>query len=274
MDIEGVWVRARPTGRDRRRTMRGGRGGHRSGQEQSARALAAMAEAAERSRQQTGSPARPSGRSEDAPPFTGSNGSGDRSTGPDADGANGPFRRRWVRPALVTVVLLAAAAVGVAVAAPNGGRDASSSRTTVSSVPATSSATSVPSPTSTTVPTPPQSTTLPAPVSSPATVPPPGPSSTVATNPAPAPTGGGPVLTGMQPSSGAPGQVLVLTGSNLMSTSGQITAHFGGQATTIACPIANSCLVEVPAPGGSPATAPVTVTTDAGTSNPLTFTFG
>jgi len=82
------------------------------------------------------------------------------------------------------------------------------------------------------------------------------------------------VLTALEPSSGAPGQILVITGTNFVSPSGQISAHFGAEVTTIACPEPNGCLVAVPPEGGTTAATPVTVTTDGGTSNPLTFTYG
>ncbi len=82
-----------------------------------------------------------------------------------------------------------------------------------------------------------------------------------------------PALTTLDPSSGAAGQVLVINGTNLLSPSGTITAQFGGQNTTIACPQSTSCLIEVPSANGTTGTAQVTVTTDGGTSNPVTFTY-
>jgi len=82
------------------------------------------------------------------------------------------------------------------------------------------------------------------------------------------------VLSSLEPSSGTAGQVLIVTGTDLLSPSGQITAQFGGETAVIACPMSTSCLMEVPASSGTSASASVTVTTDGGTSNPLTFTYG
>ncbi len=109
----------------------------------------------------------------------------------------------------------------------------------------------------------------------------PGGTSPTATAPAPTTTttsvdqatGAGPVLATIEPDSGAPGQHLVLSGSNLLSPSGQITAHFGVETATIACLAPTSCIVMVPPDGAFVPSAPVTVTTDNGTSNPLTFSY-
>jgi hypothetical protein len=81
------------------------------------------------------------------------------------------------------------------------------------------------------------------------------------------------VLTTLEPASAAPGQVLVIVGSNLMSASGQITANFGTETSTVACPQTTSCLVMVPQDGTSGTSVPFTVTTDSGTSNALTFSY-
>lgn len=93
------------------------------------------------------------------------------------------------------------------------------------------------------------------------------------TTPAVPTTGSGPVLTTLEPASAAPGQVLVIVGSNLMSASGQITANFGTETSTVACPQTTSCLVMVPQDGTSGTSVPFTVTTDSGTSNALTFSY-
>jgi IPT/TIG domain len=81
------------------------------------------------------------------------------------------------------------------------------------------------------------------------------------------------VLSALDPSSGAPGQIVVITGTNFVSPSGQITVNFGAQTAIIACPEQTGCLVSVPPAAGTTASVPVTVTTDGGTSNPLTFTY-
>lgn len=93
------------------------------------------------------------------------------------------------------------------------------------------------------------------------------------TTPAVPTTGSGPVLTTLEPASAAPGQVLVIVGSNLMSASGQITANFGTETSTVACPQTTSCLVMVPQDGTSGTSVPFTVTTDSGTSNALSFSY-
>ncbi len=113
--------------------------------------------------------------------------------------------------------------------------------------------------------TPTRGATLPAPttpVGSTPTTAPPAPSS-----------GTGPQLTTLTPASGIAGQVLVIEGSNLVSPSGQITAHFGTETATVACPAQTSCIVQVPQNTASTASVPFTVTTDTGTSNPLTFSY-
>ena len=98
------------------------------------------------------------------------------------------------------------------------------------------------------------------------------PAATTTTTSAPA-TGSGPVLSAIEPASGAPGQVIVVSGSNLMSTSGQISAQFGAETSTVACLAPTSCLVIVPTNGSPSATVPLTITTDGGTSNTLNFTY-
>ena len=102
---------------------------------------------------------------------------------------------------------------------------------------------------------------------------PPATEPTPTTSSSPPVSDSAPALTTLDPSGGTAGQVLVINGTNLLSPSGTITAQFGGQTTTIACPQSTSCLIEVPSTDGATGTAQVTVTTDGGTSNPLTFTY-
>jgi hypothetical protein len=85
--------------------------------------------------------------------------------------------------------------------------------------------------------------------------------------------GTGPSLTTLDPASGVPGQILVIEGTDLLSPSGQITAHFGTATATVACPAQSSCLVMVPPNTAAAASVPFTVTTDTGTSNALTFSY-
>jgi len=241
--------------------MRARRADH-SDHDPSARALAAMAEAAERS----------------------------RLTGAGAEGNRSPssFRssrlRRWVVLSAGLVVAVAVVAVVVFSSAKGRGTSAStaSSAPVPHSRPVTGSGsptTHPPTGTSSTVPasTVPAST-VPPPASSPATSPAASPAAvpTPTTSPTPStsPPSGGPVLSSLEPSSGTAGQVLIVTGTDLLSPSGQITAQFGGETAVIACPMSTSCLMEVPASSGTSASASVTVTTDGGTSNPLTFTYG
>ncbi len=233
------------SGSYRRPTMRSRGEDHRSDHDPSARALAAMAEAAERSRR------------------AGEN----RGHRPDgAVTSPRPSRRPgWA------ILALAVAVVAVVVTV----MMTSSTTSRTSARPATPTPAHGPS---VTLPRTGPSSTIPAPASAPATstvVTAPPTTTTTTTTTTPATTGPstqGPVLSSLVPSSGAAGQVLVVLGSGLLSPSGQIVAHFGDQTSVIACPQSTSCLVQVP-PGASPS-ALVTVTTDAGTSNPLTFTYG
>jgi len=105
---------------------------------------------------------------------------------------------------------------------------------------------------------------------------PPAPTSTSSAPPSSVPaTGGGPpVLSALSPSTGAAGQSVVVSGANFISADGVIQARFGGQLAPTACPVQTSCTVTVPTMTGSPTSVPVTITTNGGTSNPLTFTFG
>jgi len=85
------------------------------------------------------------------------------------------------------------------------------------------------------------------------------------------PSGPGPTITALDPSTGSAGQSVTIEGSGLFSADGQVAAHFNGQVVPTACPSQTSCTATVPA--GSPGPETVTVSTDAGTSNGLTFTY-
>jgi hypothetical protein len=85
------------------------------------------------------------------------------------------------------------------------------------------------------------------------------------------PAGTAPVLSSLNPSTASAGQSVVISGTHFVSSNGTIVAQFDGQAAPTDCPQSTSCTVTVPA--GSSATARVTVTTSAGTSNALTFTY-
>jgi hypothetical protein len=90
---------------------------------------------------------------------------------------------------------------------------------------------------------------------------------------APAAPGSPPVLAALDPPGGPAGQIIVVSGSGFMSSSGQISAHFGAQEAGIDCPDQGTCTIVAPTTSGSLPSAPVTITTDSGTSNPLTFTY-
>jgi hypothetical protein len=86
-------------------------------------------------------------------------------------------------------------------------------------------------------------------------------------------TTGGPRLSSVTPDSGGPGETVVVDGSGLFSANGQVVAYFGGQAAPTSCVSQTSCTVTIPDLGASPSTVPLTMTTDQGRSNALTFTY-
>lgn len=73
--------------------------------------------------------------------------------------------------------------------------------------------------------------------------------------------------------SGAPGEDVVVTGTNLFSADGEILAHFAGAPAPTTCPGQHSCTLVVPVDPTASATVSVTITTQSGTSNALTFTY-
>jgi hypothetical protein len=78
----------------------------------------------------------------------------------------------------------------------------------------------------------------------------------------------------MSPSDGTAGQVVAISGTNLISADGVILARFNGAAAQTRCPARTSCTVTVPDLSSPASTVSVTVTTAAGTSNALTFAYG
>src|SRR5579875_3589777 len=93
------------------------------------------------------------------------------------------------------------------------------------------------------------------------------------TGPSAAP-GGGPQLTGLTPGQGAPGSTVVLVGTGLYSSTGTITVTFGGRAAPVRCSSRTRCTATVPQLGvASGQSVPVILSTPAGSSNPLTFTY-
>ena len=83
-------------------------------------------------------------------------------------------------------------------------------------------------------------------------------------------TPGGPVIVSLTPSSGPAGQSVQIGGSNLFSTDGQVLAHFGGQVAPTSCSSQTSCSAVAPPGSGR---VEVTVTTAAGTSNAVWFSY-
>jgi len=64
---------------------------------------------------------------------------------------------------------------------------------------------------------------------------------------------------------------VVISGVNLFSADGLIQVFFGTQNAPISCPSQSSCTVVVPDLSGSPRTLQVTVSTESGTSNAVSF---
>ena len=67
---------------------------------------------------------------------------------------------------------------------------------------------------------------------------------------------------------------MVISGAKLMSADGQVLTRFNGAAAPTRCQTQTSCTVTVPSMGAAPSSVTVTVTTAAGTSNALTFSYG
>jgi len=84
-----------------------------------------------------------------------------------------------------------------------------------------------------------------------------------------------PVLVAISPPQGLPGQEVTLTGRRLFSANGHISVTFGPALAPVACPSETTCHVQVPAQHllGNSRTVPVTLKTQSGTSNPVTFTY-
>jgi hypothetical protein len=102
-----------------------------------------------------------------------------------------------------------------------------------------------------------------------------GRASTSSTLPLPQVTGtpGGPTISSISPSQGSPGQTIVITGTNLFSSTGQVLAYFGSEVAPTACSSQTSCTATVPPATGNTNQVDVTVRTDAGSSNGVPFTY-
>jgi hypothetical protein len=86
-------------------------------------------------------------------------------------------------------------------------------------------------------------------------------------------TGGAPQLTSIDPASGPGGTTVTLMGTNLKATGGASVAFGQKPATDVKCSdTGTSCTAKVPS-GGAGERADVTLTTSAGASNALKFTY-
>jgi hypothetical protein len=86
----------------------------------------------------------------------------------------------------------------------------------------------------------------------------------------PAPSGSRPEITSITPDRGAAGQVVTVIGVNLFSPDGNVQVFFGGAGAATSCSTATTCQATVPT--AAPGKVRVTVVTQAGTSNSVTFT--
>ncbi len=99
------------------------------------------------------------------------------------------------------------------------------------------------------------------------------PATTVPPTTVPTASAGVPKLSSASPSAGAAGQTVVISGSGLYSSTGQVVAYFGGSSAPTSCSSQTSCTVTVPDLGTSPSTVPLTIVTTQGRSNALTFAY-
>ena len=99
------------------------------------------------------------------------------------------------------------------------------------------------------------------------------PATTVPPTTVPTASAGVPKLSSASPSAGAAGQTVVISGSGLYSSTGQVVAYFGGSSAPTSCSSQTSCTVTVPDLGTSPSTVPLTIVTTQGRSNTLTFAY-
>lgn len=90
----------------------------------------------------------------------------------------------------------------------------------------------------------------------------------------PASAAGTPELISLSPTGGNAGQVVTVSGVNLFSADGVVQALVGGQAVPTSCPTQTACTVTVPPGMGPPSSLPLTIETEAGTSNALSFSYG
>jgi hypothetical protein len=85
--------------------------------------------------------------------------------------------------------------------------------------------------------------------------------------------GTAPVVTSLSPPKGGPGQAVTVSGAHFMSADGHVVADFAGVAASTDCPAQTSCTVVVPTLPGAPRPVRLTITSEAGTSSGVTFTY-
>jgi hypothetical protein len=103
------------------------------------------------------------------------------------------------------------------------------------------------------------------------------PASSATSTPTSVPTtavpGSKPTLLSLIPSSGSAGQTITLSGTNLFSPDGRVSAAFDGQVAPTSCTSQTECTATVPPLAGPSANVAVTVTTAGGTSNTIYFMY-
>ena len=85
--------------------------------------------------------------------------------------------------------------------------------------------------------------------------------------------GSAPTLASVAPGQGSAGTVLLVHGANFFSPNGLVLAHVGGFPARTVCPAQDVCKVTVPDLAGSRLVVTVTITTEAGTSNAMSFQY-
>jgi hypothetical protein len=85
--------------------------------------------------------------------------------------------------------------------------------------------------------------------------------------------GSAPTLASVAPAQGSAGTVLLVHGTNFFSPNGLVLAHVGGFPARTVCPAQDVCKVTVPDLAGSRSAVTVTITTEAGTSNAMSFQY-
>lgn len=181
-------------------------------------------------------------------------------------GVPGGFSLALAVVALLVVVFVALRLAGIP--GPSGSSSASrppaharSATTSSLRLPTTSQSTR-PGPSSTVSTTAPSATTTSSTVSTTTT------SSTPSTTTTP---GSLPQLSSVSPSAAGAGTVVVVHGTNFFSRNGLVLARFGAQPARTDCPSQTMCMVTVPALPGSTSTVALTISTESGTSNALSF---